>query len=60
MESRGIAINDLYVFALPQLDQIQNDRDVHFSETGSAVLGARVAEVIRQALPQQSTAASKL
>ncbi|MEC5125977.1 SGNH/GDSL hydrolase family protein [Verrucomicrobiales bacterium BCK34] len=50
MEDNGIAVDDLWSFAKPELAAIQKDRDVHFSSEGSAVLGDEVARVIREAL----------
>jgi lysophospholipase L1-like esterase len=50
MEENGVAINDLYGFALPQLEKIQLKANVHFSEKGSAALAERVAAAIEKAL----------
>ncbi len=50
MLAHGIAINDLYEFALPQLDAIQLPHDVHFTPEGSVVLARQVAASIRAAL----------
>lgn len=50
MEENGVAINDLYAFALPQLDKIQQPVNVHFTNAGSAVLAERVAAAIEKAL----------
>lgn len=50
MSRNGIQINDLYMFALPQLEQIQRPRNVHFTEAGSRVLAEEVARHIREAL----------
>jgi len=50
MDENGILINDLYSFALPQLDKIQKPRDVHFHGKGSAVLAKEVARQIMEAL----------
>ena len=49
MEARGIAIDDLYAFALPRLDELQKPVDVHFTPEGSRLLGEEVARVIRSA-----------
>ena len=43
-------VHDLYAYALPRLAAIQNPQDVHFSESGSRVLGSAVAGAIRKAL----------
>ncbi len=50
MKDAGIAIDDLYSFALPKLDKIQLPANVHFSPEGSAVLAEQVALSIRTAL----------
>lgn len=54
MDENGVLINDLYSFALPQLDKIQKPRDVHFHGKGSAVLAKEVARQIMKALAQKS------
>lgn len=53
MRENGIPIDDLYSLALPRLQQIQRPANVHFTETGSELLGAQVAESIRHALAQR-------
>jgi acyl-CoA thioesterase-1 len=50
MKDNEIAINDLYAYALPQLDKIQQPVNVHFTEKGSQVLAERVAAAIETAL----------
>jgi acyl-CoA thioesterase-1 len=50
MDEQGIAIDDLYAFALPQLAKIQLPNNVHFSADGSKVLARQVAESIEKAL----------
>jgi lysophospholipase L1-like esterase len=50
MEENGVAVNDLYSFALPQLERIQLKVNVHFNEKGSQALGERVAAAIEKAL----------
>jgi acyl-CoA thioesterase-1 len=50
MEENGVAINDLYAFALPQLDKIQLPVNVHFTPKGSEALAERVATAIEVAL----------
>ena len=50
MDEQGIAIDDLYAFALPQLAKIQRPNNVHFSPEGSKVLARQVAEAIEQTL----------
>ena len=50
MDANGIAIDDLYAFALPRLKEIQRPANVHFSPEGSAVLAKQVAASILKAL----------
>jgi len=50
MEERGIAVNDLYGFALPRLKELQIDGDMHFREEGSRRLGDEVAASVRATL----------
>jgi lysophospholipase L1-like esterase len=50
MQEKGIAINDLYAFALPRLKQMQRPVNVHFTDEGSAALAEEVAKAIRAAL----------
>jgi lysophospholipase L1-like esterase len=50
MDENGIATNDLYSLALPQLEKIQRPVNVHFSDKGSEVLAERVAAAIAKAL----------
>lgn len=51
MEENGIVIDDLYVYALPQLKKIQRPKNVHFTPSGSDVLAKQVAESIAEHLP---------
>jgi len=51
MDERGIAIDDLYAFALPRLAEIQQPANVHFTEEGYEVLARQVAASIEAALP---------
>jgi acyl-CoA thioesterase-1 len=53
MAENSIVIDDLYTFALPQLDKIQLPMNVHFSEAGSAVLAQQVSRSILAALDQK-------
>ena len=46
MEKRGIAVNDLYTFALPRLEELQRPANVHFTRIGSDALAEKVAEAI--------------
>jgi len=50
MAKHGVAIDDLYAFALPQLDTIQQPDNVHFTEEGSRQLARQVASCILEAL----------
>ncbi|MFA6563343.1 MAG: SGNH/GDSL hydrolase family protein [Verrucomicrobiia bacterium] len=52
MIENGIAIDDLYAFALPQLSAIQRPANVHFSEEGSKVLAKQVAASVVATLPK--------
>jgi len=53
MKENDVAINDLYTFALPKLKEIQQPVNVHFTATGSKVLGDEVARVILAALGEK-------
>jgi acyl-CoA thioesterase-1 len=50
MRANGVAIDDLYGFALPRLDQIQRPENVHFTDAGSEQLAEAVAGAILEAL----------
>lgn len=50
MDENGVAINDLYSFALPRLTTIQQPVNVHFTAAGSAALAERVAQAIEAAM----------
>ena len=50
MQKHNIQVNDLYSFALPQLDKIQRPKNVHFTPAGSKVLAEKVASSIRGSL----------
>ncbi len=50
MKEAGIAVDDLWTFIEPNLDDYQNERDVHFTSAGSALLGKEVARVIEDVL----------
>ena len=45
-----IMIDELYAFALPQLEELQRVQNVHFTEAGSSALAEQVAESIEVAL----------
>ena len=53
MEAEGIAIDDLYAFALPKLEEIQRPANVHFTPEGSEVLAKQVAAAILKALEKK-------
>jgi len=53
MDENGIAINDIYAFALPRLKEIQQPANVHFTPEGSAVLAKQVAAAITEALQKR-------
>ncbi len=53
MERHGIAINDLYSFALPRLGDIQRPQNVHFTPQGSELLAEQVADAILKALQER-------
>jgi dienelactone hydrolase len=46
-------VNDLYVFSLPRLAEIQRPNNVHFTPEGSKLLAEQVATKIRGALPDK-------
>lgn len=50
MKDNGVAIDDLYAFAKPQLAEIQLKANVHFSPAGSKILAKHVAKSISTAL----------
>lgn len=50
MKEHGVAVNDLFAFISPQLEETQNPRDVHFNSKGYQRLGGRVADAIERAL----------
>ncbi len=50
MDENGVAIDDLYAFALPRLKEIQRPANVHFTAEGSKALAQQVAASILKAL----------
>ena len=50
MDENDVAVDDLYAFALKQLDKVQRPKNVHFTPQGSAVLAGQVAASILKAL----------
>ena len=54
-------VNDLYQFCLPQLAEIQQPANVHFTPAGSAALAEQVAKVIREQLvPERKQATARV
>jgi acyl-CoA thioesterase-1 len=53
MKESGVAVNDLYALALPQLSEIQLPANVHFKPQGSAKLAHPVADSIAAALAER-------
>jgi acyl-CoA thioesterase-1 len=53
MKKHGVAVNDLYSFALGRLQAIQRPANVHFTEEGSGELAAAVVKSIEQALAKK-------
>jgi acyl-CoA thioesterase-1 len=52
MQDQNVLFNDLYAFALPRLETIQQKADVHFTKKGYAVLAEEVARHVERALPR--------
>ncbi|QDU79094.1 hypothetical protein Pla110_07980 [Polystyrenella longa] len=52
MTENGIAVNDLFAYAEPRLDEIQRKANVHFTGEGYRELGEQVAAKIRTALTE--------
>jgi len=50
MAENGVALNDLFTLALPQLSEIQQKENVHFTAAGYQKLGEQVAAVVRRHL----------
>ncbi|MCK4294422.1 MAG: prolyl oligopeptidase family serine peptidase [Planctomycetes bacterium] len=50
MNKHGIAVNDLYSYALPRLSKIQMPQNVHFHKLGSYLLAEQVSAGISQKL----------
>jgi hypothetical protein len=50
MTKNDIAINDLYSYVLPRMDELQRPKNVHFFELGSKELGQQVANSIERIL----------
>ena len=56
MQHNGIAIDDLYSFALPKLPEIQLPTNVHYTPKGYQLLGQHVAAAILKVLPKPQAA----
>lgn len=54
MKKHNVMINDLYLFALPRLDEIQRPANVHFTPSGSEQLAQQVAESIQKSLQNKN------
>jgi lysophospholipase L1-like esterase len=58
MAENGVAIDDLYAMAMPQLAKIQNPQNVHFAASGCDLLARQVADSILAALARRDGAAT--
>ena len=54
MDENGVAIDDLYAFAEPQIEKIQLKANVHYTAEGYAELAKQVASSIEAALPAKA------
>ena len=52
MARHGVAVNDLYGYAITRLDVIQRPRDVHFTNEGSRLLAEQVTKHVLEALDE--------
>jgi hypothetical protein len=59
MTQRGIQVNDLWAFATPQIEKIQEPGNPHFTAKGSAVLAREIARVISAALADSGKPATQ-
>lgn len=50
MRKNRIMINDLYSFVFPRMEELQIKQNVHFTKSGSKILGEQVANIIRKQL----------
>ena len=53
MDENGVAIDDLYAFALPKLKEIQLISNVHYTPKGYQALGEEVAKTVQAALEKK-------
>lgn len=56
MKERGIAINDLYHYTLPNLKEWQQPKDVHFHKLGTRKIAEKVKESIQAELAKVQAA----
>ncbi len=54
MKANGVAVDDLYARVVPQVEQDQRPKNVHFTDEGYAFLAKQVAERILEALKAES------
>jgi acyl-CoA thioesterase-1 len=54
MKENGVAIDDLYAFALPRLTQIQQPINVHYTEAGYEALATEVVRSVEIALKRSA------
>ena len=59
MRSHGIRVNDLYAFCQPQLDRMQQPKNVHFTAAGYKMLAREVAMVIAEELKPRPSVDSR-
>ncbi len=52
MKKHEVAVNDLYTYVLPQLETLQQPKNVHFTEAGSKALAQEVTKHILHAIGQ--------
>lgn len=57
MQKHGVAVDDLYAFAMPKQDKIQRPKNVHYTPEGSEILAKAVTKSIRKQLKTAETAA---
>ncbi|HRJ71972.1 MAG TPA: SGNH/GDSL hydrolase family protein [Terrimicrobiaceae bacterium] len=55
MQENGVVVDDLYAVVLPQQEQLQRPKDVHFLPAGSDLLARAVAASIETELPKTGT-----
>jgi len=53
MKKHDITVNDLYGFALPKLEELQQPNNVHFKPEGSKALAKEVAKYVLEALEEE-------